>query len=444
MTPSRQVAIIDDDRDFLESLSELLEVEGYAVSAFPDAGIALQQLDRDFSGVVLLDIRMPRVSGEDALKQLQALDDSLPVIHVTGHGDIPMAVRALKQGAYGFFTKPLDLDELLRDVKNAIASRETELERRRLARQIQMRDGLVDTIVGGSPLMVELRQQIARIGPTAVDVLLRGDTGTGKEIVARALAEASSHEQSPFVAVNCGHVSHSQATGELFGVETLLANGETVIRSGHFERAHGGTLLLDEIESMPLDMQARLLRVLEERVLERINGEHSVQLDLRIIATTKVDLAARAEEGRFRQDLYYRLSGVEIRLPPLRERGADAVILFERFLQQLHCEQEVTPGLMSDLLSHDWPGNVRELKNAAERFAANLSVFATDESRASRRNSLAARVADFEKGLIEAALAHHEGSVKRTMLDLDIPRKTLYDKMTKYDIRKERYQSEND
>jgi two-component system C4-dicarboxylate transport response regulator DctD len=227
----------------------------------------------------------------------------------------------------------------------------------------------------------------------------------------------------------------------MFGIETLLATGESNIRHGHFERANGGTILLDEVESMPPDMQAKLLRVLQERTLERISGVLPVPLDIRVIATTKVALHNLVTDGRFRQDLYYRLSGVELQLPPLRERGTDVVMLFMHFLAQNGGATEIPPALISDLLSHDWPGNVRELRNAAGRYAAGLSVFAEDDKQ--RKNSLAARVADFEKGLIEAALAQNNGSLKRTMLDLDVPRKTLYDKMNKHEIQKEKFHNDD-
>ncbi len=429
-----RVVIIDDDRDFSRSLVELLEIEGYQAIAYRDGNLALNKIGPEFDGVVLLDIRMPTISGEDVLKRLLEQDRSLPVIQITGHGDIPMAVRALKQGAYGFFTKPLEIDELFRDINNALALRHTEIERRRLQHQLEMRDDVAATINGGSPEIESVRQQIVKIGAADVDVLLRGETGTGKEVVARALVQMSARREAPFVAINCGHVSHQQATEELFGVETLLPNGDTNVRQGHFERANGGTLLLDEIESMPIDMQARLLRVLQERAFERINGEVLIPLDIRIIATTKVNLDGAVADGAFREDLYYRLSGVELPIPPLRERGIDTVLLFDRFLSEYGSDAEIPPGLMSDLLSHDWPGNVRELRNAASRYASGLSVFALND--AQRKNSLAARVAGFEKDLIEAALAHNAGSIKRTMLDLDVPRKTLYDKITKHGIEK--------
>ena len=438
---TKRVAIIDDDRDFSLSLVDLLEVEGYEVKVFNDATVALKQLRADFDGVVLLDIRMPELSGQEVLQRLLVKDSRLPVIHITGHGDIPMAVQALKHGAYGFFSKPLQLDEFLRDLENAVSSRHIELERRSLAHQLAERDDLAAMVIGASPLMDQLRQQILKIARSDVDVMVHGQTGTGKELVAQALVSYSKRADAPFVAVNCGHVSHQQAPEEFFGIETLLPSGETNVRHGYFERAGGGTLLLDEIESMPADMQSRLLRVLQERTLERINGTAQVPLNLRIITTTKVDLLALVSAGNLREDLYYRLSGAVLHVPPLRERGTDAVMLFIRFLAEQGVSDEIAPGLMSDLLSHDWPGNVRELRNAANRFVNGLSVFSQSDQH--RKDSLAARVASFEKGLIEASLTQNEGSVKRTMLDLDVPRKTLYDKMSKHNIRKEDFISDD-
>lgn len=437
ISDNKQVAIIDDDRDFSLSLVELLEVEGFSVTAYANANTALKQINADFEGVVLLDIRMSEVSGEEVLQQLLAKDRALPVIHVTGHGDIPMAVRALKQGAYGFFSKPLAIDELLHDIGNALAARSSELARRRLVTRLAIQEGLTATVLGASPEIETVRQQIVKIGKSNVDVLVRGETGAGKELVAQVLVQQSHRADGPFVAVNCGHLSHAQAIEELFGIDTLLGNGEINVRLGQFERANGGTLLLDEIESMPLDMQPRLLRVLQERVLERINGGQAVSLDIRIIATTKVDLVNAIKNGHFREDLYYRLSGVELVVPPVRNRGTDSVLLFSRFLADNGANTDISPSLMSDILSHDWPGNVREIRNAADRYAAGLTVFAQDS--APRKNSLAARVAEFEKGLIESSLMQNDGSVKRTMLDLDVPRKTLYDKMSKYDISKDQF-----
>ncbi len=440
MTATGDVVIIDDDQDFANSLTQLLEVEGHSVTHYSNPLTALDNIPQDYAGVVILDIRMPRISGVEVLVQLLERDRTLPVIHVTGHGDIPMAVNALKEGAYGFFAKPLQTEEFLRDVNRALISRHTELERRHLARQIKMRDDLYDLVIGSSDVMFRLRQRILAIGSADVDVLITGETGTGKEVIAQALTRVSTRSSGPFVAVNCGTLDEQRGVELLFGLETLLPSGELIVQPGRLEQANGGTLLLDEIESMPQAMQVRLLRVLQERTFERVNSNSGLPLDIRILATTKSDLGMLVKNQQFRQDLYYRLNGAVIVVPPLRERSADPVMLFEHFLQQQpDSSVDVTPSLMSDLLSHDWPGNVRELQNAANRFAAGLSVF--DESRDNeRRNSLSARVADFERGLIEATLTHHQGSVKRTMLDLDIPRKTLYDKMTRHGLRKEDYQ----
>jgi len=437
ISTKRRVAIIDDDRDFSLSLIELLEVEGYTVTAYSSAIIALQQIDAEFDGVVLLDIRMPEISGEDVLPRLLKKDRTLPVIHITGHGDIPMAVKAVKNGAYSFFSKPLDIDELLRDLNKALTARSVELERRALASQITMRDDLETTVLGASIDIKKTRKRLVKISKSAVDVLVYGETGTGKELVSKEIVRLSDRKNAPFEAINCGHLTHLQATESLFGVETLLPSGETNTQIGKFEQANNGTVLLDEIESMPMEMQAKLLRVLQERKLERINSSTVQPLDLRVIATTKVNLLDKVKDGSFREDLFYRLSGVEIRLPPLRDRGTDAVLLFTHFLAELKFSTDISPGLMSDILSHDWPGNVRELRNAANRYEAGLGIFTNEEM--DRKNSLAARVASFEKSLIELTLAQNAGSLKRTMLDLDVPRKTLYDKMTRHNISKEQF-----
>ncbi len=443
MKKNTDVVVVDDDRDFSRSLVQMLELENHVVSAYSDPVAAIKGITRDFAGVVLLDVRMPNRSGEDILKHLKALDSTLPVILMTGHGDIPMAVRALKEGAYGFFTKPLQLEEFHSDIRRAQDARRIEMERRKLARQIEMRDDLVHIVVGASPAMVALRQLILKIGSADVDVLIQGETGTGKELVARALTQVSSRSDAPFVAQNCGALDTEHAASELFGQVMIDGSGVKTIQTGRFDRANGGTLLLDEIENTPLDIQLNLLRVLQERSFERVNSIDEVALNVRIVATTKVDLTTYVAQGKFREDLFYRLNGVTISLPPLRDRGADAVILFERFLRDKPLEQnavEISADLMAELLSHDWPGNVRELVHAADRFAAGLSVFGNDKL-STRSNSLSARVANFEKGLIEAALTYNKGSIKRAMLDLDVPRKTLQDKMNKYQINRTDYLS---
>lgn len=441
---SVNVIIIDDDRDFSASLKQLLEVEGHSVKVYHDPVAALRSISAEFNGVVLLDVRMPRASGEDVLKAILDRDAQLPIIHITGHGDIPMAVRALKQGAYGFFTKPLQLDDFMHDLQRALSSRSVELERRNLARQIEVRDDLFNIVPGTSAPMVRLRHLIAKTGVAGVDVLIAGETGSGKELVAQALHQVSGRKGS-FIAINCGNISIGHSAEELFGYEDADSQGAERIQAGCFERANGGTLLLDEIESMPMETQVRLLRVLQERTVQRVNGIDEIPFDARIFAATKSDLTDLVAQGKFREDLFYRLNVVTLTVPPLRDRGADSVILFEHFLQtNTGSEQEsgsITAELMSDLLSHDWPGNVRELKNAADRYSAGLQVFGGDDEQEqrSRANSLSVRVADYEKGLIEATLAHNKGSIKRTMLDLDVPRKTLHDKMSKYNIDREQF-----
>ncbi|MEE9333821.1 MAG: sigma-54 dependent transcriptional regulator [Granulosicoccaceae bacterium] len=435
------VVIIDDDHDFSESLVQMLEVEGHLVSSYSDPDAACKAITPAYDGVVLLDVRMPRHSGEDILQRLHSMDAALPVILMTGHGDIPMAVRALKVGAYGFFAKPLQLDEFHNDIRRAQGTRAVEMERRKLARQLEMRDDLVQLVVGTSPLMVAVRQAILKIGSANTDVLIEGETGTGKKLVARALMKISARSSAQFVVVNCGILDADSCINELFGIEKLDDAGKKEIKLGRFELANGGTLLLDEVDSLTLDVQQRLLRFLQDRSIERVNTVNEITLDIRVLATTKADLSNLVKEGKIRQDLYYLLTGSTISMPPLRERGADPVILFERNVRaRLPAESTyaVSTDLMAELLSHDWPGNVRELANAAERYAAGLSVFSHDNNNA-RSNSLSARVANFEKGLIEASLTQNQGSIKRTMLDLDVPRKTLHDKMSKYDIQRTDY-----
>ncbi len=444
MKNQTNIIVIDDDRDFTKSLVQMLEVEGHVVSAYSDPDAACKAITPEFNGVVLLDVQMPRHSGEDILQKLQLLDLALPVILMTGHGDIPMAVRTLKFGAYGFFTKPLQLDEFHSDIRRALDTRGVEMERRKLARQLEMRDGLMQLVVGTSSTMVQVRQLILKFGSAEVDVMIEGESGAGKKKVARAITQISARSTAPFVVVNCGTLDAATAELELFGIEKYDGSGKRQLVQGRFELANGGTVLLDEVESLPLEVQQRLLRLLQDRVIERINSVDEIRLDVRVLTTTKVNLTARVDAGKFRQDLFYLLTGSIISVPPLRERGADPVILFERFVRErlpTNSAYSASTDLMAELLSHDWPGNVRELINAAERYATGFSVFGSDGASA-RSNSLSARVANFEKSLIEASLTQNRGSIKRTMLDLDVPRKTLHDKMSKYEIQRADYLSD--
>jgi two-component system C4-dicarboxylate transport response regulator DctD len=385
--------------------------------------------------VLVTDVRLPGMDGLALLQRVVAIDPDLPVILVTGHGDVSMAVEAMRAGAYDFIEKPFAPERLLDIVRRALEKRRLVLENRALRRQLEQTTG-VDGLLGNSPGMSRVRELVAELADTDVDVLVHGETGTGKERVARGLHESGRRRQGNFVAINCAALPESVFESEMFGVEPGAYTGATRSRAGKIEHAHGGTLFLDEIEGMPLALQAKLLRVLQERVVERLGSNRLIQVDCRIVAATKVDLAAESRAGRFRADLYYRLNVVTLSLPPLRERREDIPLLFHAFCLQAaeryrRPPPQVTPQVTDWLLSGDWSGNVRELQHAAERFVLGLGQ---PELVAATGRSLPQRVGAFEQSLIESALANSRGDVAAAADALGVPRKTLYDKLAKLGI----------
>ena len=338
---------------------------------------------------------------------------------------------------------------MTRAVRQALDKRALTLENRELKHELQAQSVPGPRIIGRTPVIQRLRTTIAQLADTDADVLLNGETGTGKELVARSLHENSGRSGRNFVAVNCGAVPEHLIESELFGHEAGAFTGAAERRIGKFEHANGGTLFLDEIESMPLPMQVRLLRVLQERTVERLGSNRLIPLDVRVITASKVELRAACVEGNFREDLYYRLNVVSMEIPPLRERREDIPLLFHHFLliASAHYQREVpAPGsdLMRALLTHDWPGNVRELRNIAERYVLLGAACDYDLERLMGGGDdapllLPEQVACFEKSVIEQALVGYRGNIKQTMAALGLPRKTLSDKMRKYGLDKRNY-----
>ncbi len=444
------VLFIDDEPAVRDAHVQTLELAGFAVRGLDSAEAALAAVGDDWPGVVVSDIRMPGMDGMALLGALRARDPDLPVILVTGHGDVALAVEAMRAGAYDFIEKPFSADRLSDTVRRAAGRRALALENRRLRRELEMHSAPGPRIVGNSPAIARLRQTIARLADTDADVLILGETGTGKELVARALHEHSRRREHHFVPVNCGAIPENLIESELFGHEAGAFTGARSRRVGRFEHANRGTLFLDEIESMPMAVQVHLLRVLQERSVERLGSNTPVPLDLRVVAATKVDLREAAERGAFREDLYYRLNVVTLEIPPLRERLEDIPLLFQHFLLVAGARYgaEVPPPgpeQIRVLLSHPWPGNVRELRNLADRYVLLGDQVDHDLERllhgASQEPALTLpqQVESFEKCLITQQLAIHKGSLKDVMAALGIPRKTLYDKMRKYGLDKNQY-----
>ncbi|MCB1772809.1 MAG: sigma-54-dependent Fis family transcriptional regulator [Gammaproteobacteria bacterium] len=444
------VILIDDEEHVRVAAAQALELAGFEVRAHERAESALNALDKNWPGAVISDIRMPGIDGMQFLARSQAIDADLPVILITGHGDVSMAVEAMRAGAYDFIEKPFAVEDLVDTVGRAVDKRTLTMENRRLREELAVQSKPGPRIIGDTAPVRRLRQTIAQIADTDADVLVNGETGTGKELVARALHENSRRCDHNFVAVNCGAVPDNLIESELFGHEAGAFTDARSRRIGKFEHANGGTLFLDEIESMPMHVQVHLLRVLQERAVERLGSNQLIPLDLRVVAASKVDLRAAASRGEFREDLYYRLGVVMIDIPPLRERREDIPLLFQHFALVAGARYQrepppPSPSQLQRLLLEDWPGNVRELRNAAERYVLLGDSCGYDIDRVLGAGdkiptmTLPEQVECFERSLIEQQLKATNGCIKDTMAALGLPRKTLYDKMKKYGLVRDDY-----
>ncbi|WP_017939482.1 sigma-54-dependent transcriptional regulator [Zestomonas thermotolerans] len=438
---SGQVIVVDDEQAIREAVQQWLQLSGFEVRACAGATEALALVDRDYPGIVVSDVRMPGSDGLQLLDRLLALDRDLPVILVTGHGDVPMAVQALRQGAYDFIEKPFTPERLLDSVHRALEKRRLVCENRQLRQQAALKDRIEASLLGISKPMEQLRRQVLELAQTPVNVLIRGETGSGKECVARCLHDFGPRAGKPFVALNCAAIPESIFESELFGHESGAFTGAQQRRVGRIEHADGGTLFLDEVEGMPLAQQVKLLRVLQEKTLERLGSNKSIQVDLRVISAAKPDLQEEVRAGRFREDLLYRLNVAVLQIPPLRERREDIPLLFEHFAQQAaerlgREAPPLTPGELAGLLGHDWPGNVRELINAAERHVLGLSSPAPQPAAG---QSLAAQLEAFEAQCLRNALQRCRGNIAEVMALLQLPRRTLNEKMQRHGISRSDY-----
>lgn len=436
------VIVVDDEAPIREAVEQWLTLSGFNVQVYSRAEECLANLPEHFPGVVLSDVRMPGMSGLALLSQLQSQDADLPVILLTGHGDVPMAVDAMRDGAYDFLEKPFTPETLMSSLRRALEKRSLVLENRRLHERADARSRLDATLIGSSAGMQTLRRQVLDLAPLPVNVVIRGETGSGKEIVARCLHDFGPRAGKPFVALNCAAIPEQLFEAELFGHETGAFTGAQGKRIGKLEYAHGGTLFLDEIESMPLAQQVKLLRVIQDRRLERLGSNQSIAVDLRIIAATKPDLLEEARAGRFREDLAYRLNVAQLRLPPVRERREDIPSLFSHFAHEAaqrlgRTAPVLSVAQLSHLLSHDWPGNVRELANAAERQVLGLDNPVSIESPVGQ--SLAAQQESFEAHCLRSALTRHKGDIKAVLNELQLPRRTLNEKMQRHGLLREMF-----
>ncbi|WP_397451569.1 sigma-54-dependent transcriptional regulator [Pseudomonas sp. NA-150] len=436
------VMVVDDEASIRDAVQQWLSLSGFDVHLHRRAEDCLAALPEHFPGVILSDVRMPGIGGLELLDRLQALDPDLPVILLTGHGDVPMAVDAMRDGAYDFLEKPFSPESLMRTLRRALEKRQLVLENRRLHEQADAKARLDATLLGVSLGLQTLRRQVLDLSALPVNVVIRGETGSGKELVARCLHDFGPRAGKAFVALNCAAIPEQLFEAELFGHESGAFTGAQGKRIGKLEYADGGTLFLDEIESMPLAQQVKLLRVLQEQRLERLGSNQSIHVDIRIIAATKPDLLDEARAGRFREDLAYRLNVAELRLPPLRERREDIPLLFGHFARtaadRLGRKAPVLSGMqLSQLLSHDWPGNVRELANAAERQVLGLGQ--TEPAAIEAGQSLATQQEAFEAHCLRAALGRHKGDIKAVLQELQLPRRTLNEKMQRHGLQREMF-----
>ncbi|CAN5165390.1 sigma-54 dependent transcriptional regulator [soil metagenome] len=434
-----EAVLIEDENAVRLATTQTLELGGFKVHAYGDAAHALSFLNAEFSGVVVTDVRLPGLSGLELLAKITAFDPDLPVIVVTGHGDVNMAVEAMRAGAYDFIEKPFAAERLLETVRRAQEKRRLVCENRRLKAAWTSHPDM-PSLIGQSAAIERIRILIRSLGPANVDVLINGQTGAGKEVVARQLHLASKRK-GPFVAINCGALPESVFESEIFGHEAGAFTSAQKRRIGKLEYADGGTIFLDEIESMPMSLQVKMLRVLQERRLERLGGNDSIEIDCRIIAASKADLLQLSAQGRFREDLYYRIGIVNIDLPRLADRRDDIPMLLAHFAQGAAVRYQRplpqwTPSQMQQWQSLDWPGNVRELRNFADRLV--LGVVDLPDGNAGQLSpggeSLSQQVEGYERSLITEALGICEGNVAAAAERLGLPKKTLYDKIKKYQI----------
>ncbi|MCH7342481.1 sigma-54 dependent transcriptional regulator [Pelomonas sp. CA6] len=441
-----RIVFVEDDAPVRISLTQTLELEGFAVQPCRSAEEALPHIQAGAQLIVITDVRLPGMDGLALLEHTVGTDAGIPVILITAHGDVAMAVQAMRSGAYDFIEKPFAPERLVDTARRALDLRTLRNAADELRQQLQRASGIEAALLGTSAVMQQLRRQILNLASTSADVMILGETGTGKELVARCLHDQSARRDRNFVAINCGGLPEALFESELFGHEPGSFTSAAKRRIGKIEHANGGTLLLDEIETMPIPLQIKLLRVLQERRVERLGSNEEMPINVRFIAASKADLKEMGEQGRFRSDLYYRLNIATLQLPPLRERREDIPLLFQHFVAQAcaryeRSAPELTPERLRDLMAHDWPGNVREIRNAADRFV--LALDDLDSGAALQEVppalNLARQMDLVEKTLIEQALRRTQGKIPATMELLGIAKKTLYDKLHRHGIQLETF-----
>jgi two-component system C4-dicarboxylate transport response regulator DctD len=446
----KKVILVDDEQSVRDSARQWLELSDFEVTDYADARVALRDITPEYAGIVLTDVKMPGLDGLAFQKEIAAIDEHIPVVLFTGHGDIAMAVEAIRGGAYDFVEKPFDPEQILETIKRALEKRRLVVENRQLKMALSECEGIDSRLVGTSQPMRELKKEISHIAPTPANVLIFGETGTGKEVIARAIHNLSLLNKGPYMALNCATIPVDMAESELFGHVSGAFTGAAGKRIGKLEAANGGTLFLDELNSMPLDVQGKLLRALEMREITPLGANSPRPVNFRLISAMNENPRTAIDEGRLREDLYFRINTVELNVPPLRERMDDIPLLFSFFLERTADTYGVVaaplgPDGLPLMMSHDWPGNVRELKSLAERYIlsplppkeriAKIMAAKTGDT-ASQAVTLKDQVALFERHLIQESLNRNRGVIKDVIDDLGIPRRTLNEKMTKYGLKR--------
>ena len=435
-----RILIVDDEKDTREFMARALS-DKYEVLTAADAELAMKQLDADRSIRLLLsDVRMPGEDGITLMKAAKAMNPGLAVILLTAFGSIDQAVAAMKDGADDFITKPVDLDQLELRIEKALKAHRLESEVKHLKAQLDEKYGM-NGIVGNSPAMQKVFRMIRQAAPTDATVLIQGPSGTGKELVARAIHNLSNRSKGPFVAVEFAAISPNLLESEMFGHEKGAFTGAVSRRIGRFEAANHGTIFLDEISEMPLELQVKLLRVLQEREFQRVGSNETVKCDIRIVAATNRDLAAYVKEGKFREDLYYRLNVIDMRLPALKERTGDVPLLVNRYLREFG-GKSVSSDAMRLLEAYQWPGNVRELRNAVEKMCVLSSsgeIGVDDVPDEMKRDvpmtlSVSGTLGETEKAKILAVLEEVGGNRTKAAERLGISRRTIYRKLEEYGL----------
>jgi DNA-binding NtrC family response regulator len=446
-----RLLVVDDEKNIREGLAASLEMDGFQVETSAAGDDAWNRFQRGDIDLVITDLKMPRISGEELLKRICAETPGVPVIVLTGHGTVETAVEAMRNGAYDFLTKPVNLDRLSLLVKRALQNRELVLKHRRLEEELEQKK-LFEEIIGNSAAMRKVFDTISRAAPTKASILITGESGVGKELVANAIHGLSPRKNKPLIKVHCAALAASLLESELFGHEKGAFTGAVSRKRGRFELAHEGTLFLDEIGEIDQNIQIKLLRVLQEKEFERVGGEETLECDVRIVAATNKDLKAEIEKGNFREDLYYRLNVVNILVPPLRERKDDLPLLIAAFLKEFAREngkalEGINEKARAALYAYDWPGNIRELRNCMESAVVMTKgpvicegdlpptlqrALQTRSDEGWIRIPLGTTMEESEKIIIRNTLSFLKGNKSRTAESLAIGRKTLHRKLAEW------------